>query len=625
MRFVAGLSLRRKLPLLVSALSVGALVLAGTLAYLEVRGASRAAAEARLESLTLEFRTLLEGAVESRIQLEESVIASPLVRDALSGSALDTAALLVLLDSLRAPADAGLPVLLLDADGGTITSIGELSAPADPDPEPPLDSVRSFGPFRQVGDMILYWTSNPVEGTRARTQGWIVQRRRVGNPQAGGTIESLIGNGIQVSLGRADDSVWVDLGGAVVQGPPERVVFEQPFTYEGRDRSERLAYAGTLEPTPWVLVLQMPIGLVLARPRLFLSRALAVGAVLLFVIVMISWRGSRRLTDPLQDLAAAADDLAAGHYGRRVQAAGDDEIARLARAFNAMTKQVARSDEALRDQLVEARALAERLEEANVSAERAREQAQAANRAKSEFLATMSHEIRTPINAVIGYTELLKTGIPDPPSEAQSDYLRRIDRSSRLLMSLVNDVLDFARIESGQLRVEMGEGSAQEAILAAAAALEPEAVRKRITLTTHCSDAEMFSGDPHRVEQILLNLLSNAIKFTPEGGSVKVTCSRDGRGPRGSAPGRMAWLRFDVEDTGIGIQPDQFERVFEPFVQGEVGFTRGHGGAGLGLAISRRLAALMSGEITLESTQRQGSRFTLWLRSAQPAERAAAS
>jgi signal transduction histidine kinase len=342
---------------------------------------------------------------------------------------------------------------------------------------------------------------------------------------------------------------------------------------------------------------------------------LQVGLLLLLVVGLIGLGISRRITAPIGELAIAADRIAAGDYAHRVNAEGEDEIARLGNAFNSMSAQVALAQENLRHRLEEARALAERLEEANVVAERANEEAQAANRTKSDFLATMSHEIRTPINAVIGYAELLSQGIPDPPTPGQLGYLERIDRSSRLLISLVNDVLDFARIESGQLTVRHGTGSASEAIQVAHAALEPQAQLKGVALSSECDEEAIFQGDPSRVQQILLNLVSNAVKFTPRGGSVRMTCHATAEGPA-DFPANGAWIRTDVEDTGIGIAPDQLARIFEPFVQADTGFTREHGGTGLGLAISRRLAGLMGGVITVRSVEGKGSRFTLWLRAA---------
>jgi two-component system sensor histidine kinase/response regulator len=185
----------------------------------------------------------------------------------------------------------------------------------------------------------------------------------------------------------------------------------------------------------------------------------------------------------------------------------------------------------------------------------------------------------------------------------------------------VNDVLDFARIESGQMAVRPGTGSAGEAIRAAHAALEPQAKLKGVDLKSECDDELFFHGDANRVQQILLNLLSNAVKFTGSGGSVRVTCALTHEGPT-ELPAGAAWIRADVEDTGIGVAADQLERVFEPFVQADTGFTREHGGVGLGLAISRRLADLLGGAITVRSVVGKGSRFTLWLRAA-PAPAAA--
>ena len=609
------LSLRRKLPLLVSGLTAGALVLAGALAYLEIRGAAIAAAEARLESIVSELGTLTMATQTARTALEQRVTTAPEVRAALRREAFDTVALEALLGSLRTPNDAGMPVSVVRRDGTAAFGTGSFDAAADPDPTPPLREERAIGPFRSVADRIVYWVSLPLTGPGDQPEGWIVQRRSVGDVRAtGDVLEALTGGGIRLLVGSANDSVWIDLsGGGAVQMPIEDVVMGEPYHFRDPNAGDMLAVAGPLPEAARVVQADMPMAEVLARPRSFLENALVLGAALTALAILIAWVSSGRLTGPLQDLAEAADAMAAGNYRKRVEPVATDEIGRLARAFNAMGDQVARADEALRGKLQELQALAKRLEEANVAAERARAEAQDASRVKSEFLAVMSHEIRTPINVVVSYVELLKAGVPDQPTERQRHYLQRIDQSSQLLVWLLNDLLDYSRIESGQMHVEMGTGSALLAIRNAMAALEPLGAGKGIELSCPCSDDVRFHADAQRVQQIVLNLLSNAIKFTPRGGSVALTCAESASGPDGTNAAGRSWVRIDVVDTGVGIPADQIPRMFEPFVRGDAEGTGETTGAGLGLAISQRLAGMMSGAITVDSVVNGGTRFTLWL------------
>jgi signal transduction histidine kinase len=585
-----------------------ALAAAGVLAWGDVRGATLAAGEARLQGTANEIANLARATFATRSNLEQSIGQDPAVQVALRGGTPDEEALQAALRRMAATADSGLPLELWSADRRRVASFGVL--PAGVDSTARLDSVRASGEFQVVDQGTLFWTSVPVLAGD-RVQGWLVRLARIGNPQTASQFGRLLGADIAFIFGNDQQKSWADLGGALVPAPPPGYPIGQVFTSTLPDDGPALAVAVPLEGTQRILMMQMPMSALESRPQAFVRRMLLAGVVLILGTGLIGWMVSARLTAPLQALAGAADDLARGGYARRVPGEGDDEIARLARAFNSMSDQVERSDEALRQRLEEARALAASLEEANVAAEQAREDAQNADRAKSEFLATMSHEIRTPINAVIGYTELMAQGIPDPPTEKQKGFLERIERSSRLLISLVNDVLDFARIESGEMTVQRGVASAQECILTARAALEPEATQKGVHLTSACDPELLFSADPRRVQQILLNLLTNAVKFTPRGGSVRITCEPDELGPRGTGEGQ--WLRIDVEDTGIGIAADQVARIFEPFVQGETGFTREHGGVGLGLAISRRLATLLHGDIAVRSTRGQGSCFSLWL------------
>jgi signal transduction histidine kinase len=241
-------------------------------------------------------------------------------------------------------------------------------------------------------------------------------------------------------------------------------------------------------------------------------------------------------------------------------------------------------------------------------------EAEAASRAKSDFLAKMSHEIRTPINAMMGYAELLELGISGPVSEAQAKQLSRIRASGDHLTSLVNEILDLAKIEAGQMGVEPTAAVTADALDAALGLIRPQAASKGVSIVNRNSgDVSEYLGDPQRVQQILTNLLSNAVKFTAPGGTVTVSIGGATRDDLATQNGVTEWTCIVVADTGIGIASDDMERIFQPFVQVENGYTRNHGGTGLGLTISRSLAQMMDGELEVESTLGQGSRFTLWL------------
>ena len=226
-----------------------------------------------------------------------------------------------------------------------------------------------------------------------------------------------------------------------------------------------------------------------------------------------------------------------------------------------------------------------------------------ANRAKSEFLATMSHEMRTPLNAISGYTELLKMGLRGPVTEEQVADLERINRSQSHLLGIINDILQFAKLESGPVEMTVDEFPVETALDTAEELVRPQLEAKKISYARLRGDkSARVRADSDRFQQIVLNLLSNALKFTPEGGRITVAW-------------RIEQQRFliDVADTGIGIAVDQFERIFDPFVQVQSGTTRTSEGVGLGLAISRDMARQMGGDVYVTSELGNGSTFTLAL------------
>jgi PAS domain S-box-containing protein len=251
---------------------------------------------------------------------------------------------------------------------------------------------------------------------------------------------------------------------------------------------------------------------------------------------------------------------------------------------------------------------------ARSEAEDARARAEEANRGKSQFLATMSHELRTPLNAIAGHVQLLELGIHGPTTGAQRDALARVGRAQHHLLGLINDVLNYARIESGRVEYDVQPVRVADVVRDVLPMVEPQLVAKGLAFEARLPDGAadpplLVWADREKLTQILLNLLSNAVKFTPPVGRVTVELS--GR-EAGDGPSELAYLR--VGDTGVGIPEDKLEAVFEPFVQVRSDFTRDAGGTGLGLAISRDLARGMGGDLTARSTEGAGSVFTVTLR-----------
>ena len=243
------------------------------------------------------------------------------------------------------------------------------------------------------------------------------------------------------------------------------------------------------------------------------------------------------------------------------------------------------------------------------TAEAAQRSAEEAKRAKSGFLAAMSHELRTPLNAIAGYAQLMLLGVHGPLTDAQREALGRIERSEKHLLSLINDVLNFAKLEAGRVEYDIRDVPLSELVDDIASMVEPQVVSKGLSYHVSVPRDIALRADPERVRQILLNLLSNAVKFTPSGGRISVGAAV---GVEHAADGGKSVL-ISVADTGIGISEEKKERVFEPFVQVHRELTQTTEGTGLGLAISRDLAASMGGGLTVESTVGEGSVFTLRL------------
>ncbi|WP_324029879.1 two-component sensor histidine kinase BarA [Pantoea sp. JZ2] len=328
----------------------------------------------------------------------------------------------------------------------------------------------------------------------------------------------------------------------------------------------------------------------------------------LCIAMLFAYRLMRDVTGPIRNMVSTVDRIRRGQLDSRVEGHMLGELSILKNGINAMAMSLTAYHEEMQHNIDQAtwdlRETLEQLEIQNVELDLAKKRAQEAARIKSEFLANMSHELRTPLNGVLGFTrQMLKT----PLRTTQRDYMLTIERSANNLLSIINDVLDFSKLEAGKLMLESIPFPLRATLDETLVLLAPSAHEKKLELTVVCDNnvPDNVIGDALRLQQILINLMGNAIKFT-EKGTINLRVEQH------TLTATQVELEIQVRDTGIGISEEQQAQLFEAFRQADASISRRHGGSGLGLVITQKLVREMNGEITFVSRQNHGSTF--WVR-----------
>ncbi len=581
-------SIEWTLPLLICALLIVVMGVFAALTYAAVRNASVRAAQSRTDAVAQQLATLLDASGQRMLSDARQQASAPVFAAFLRKPTDSTrAAALAELQRLAARSAQSLGAELRDASGRRVLGTNAF-APANALTTPSTGREAEISPVRASGDSIWMTVAARVHATPSDSLGTLVQYSKLNNGQSTKAIGDLIGPSSTFLLGDGDGSMWTDLEHRV-EGPrfnPRSKRTSVRDTVGGG----RLGSVVRMESTPWVVWVGMPMSTVLEPARSLLGRLVLTAVIILIVGAGLAWIASRRLTGRLGALTEASDGIATGDYSRRVVAVRDDELGRLAVAFNLMAEQIGdgrrQLEQRVADRTAELRGALDRLSLA---------QQEVVRTEKLAFLGQLAggvgHELRNPLGVMTNAVHYLGLVLQNAPSTVV-EYLGILRTQIGLAERIVGDLLDSARVKAPQREVVGARDLFDEQ-------LKRIAIHSGITVTIDVpDDGPRLYVDRIQLGQVVLNLISNGSQAIGESnGTLTLRARADGANT----------ALLDVADTGSGIAPGDLDRIFEPL------FTTKARGLGLGLSVARSLVAANGGQLSVISERGRGSTFTVRL------------